>query len=334
MNVFTSREKRLIPNDLRVVEQKLSIQLPLELKEHYLQLNGGIPSHFVWFDLIGKTEPVEIQKFLPVRYCRKQGDNPAFTLEGIAAAQWASQQLPRHYLPFALDFANNYICVERASGSVCHVDRARWRADLSPQENWVATTRHLARSFDNFVLNLQLPARQATVPEPPPMTAVELPAENVFRHCERPMMDWDFALVEATLSLRLPDAFKSHYRRYNGGVPDHARWLDPTGSISKLEVAHFLPLLPPPGQGDGAMLTVLGAAEHGWETGRLPRKLLAFASDRGGKHLCLDRIDSQVFLVDAISALDGSMIQLAKREPARPLLVASSFQEFLDGLQA
>jgi hypothetical protein len=111
LNKFTKCEKSLIEGDLLAVEQALKIKLPKDLKQHYLQYNGGKPEKPLLVHPNGDYDDIEIRDFIPIRYAEKFGDDPDYTAEGRAREGWADKTLPGDLFPIAFDWGGNYFCV-------------------------------------------------------------------------------------------------------------------------------------------------------------------------------------------------------------------------------
>ena len=86
---FSDCEKKLSKNDIKLVQQDLNISLPDSFTSHYLKFNGGTPSKSIWIDKKGEFDENEVRDFLSILYFKEKGDNPDFTLNGIAKEQWA-----------------------------------------------------------------------------------------------------------------------------------------------------------------------------------------------------------------------------------------------------
>jgi len=149
MNRFTKCEKQLIPQDIREVENKLSLKLPKELKSHYLKSNGGVPDKKCWWqdDYIY----FEVVKFRPIKYVNGEINDDNFkTLESTYLSRTAQKVIPKNYLPFAYDLGNNYFCLNTDTNDVYIVFM-----DLgNPMEN-PDSFRKLTNGFQNFIDNLE-----------------------------------------------------------------------------------------------------------------------------------------------------------------------------------
>lgn len=331
MNTFNKCEKRLTTHDLRQVEQKLSIQLPEEVKQHYLRFNGGTPANSIWTDPAGTSAPIEVSSFFPIRYRKSHGDDPDFTMEGIAREEWADQRLPRTCLPFAIDCIGNYICVNRVSWSVCYVDRDAWSDERSPEENWAANTRDLARSFDVFVDGLKPEEKTVEPPRPMPPAPAGPKIDNTFAQSGPALTERDFLLVEQDMRIKLPGELKRHYQAFNGGIPAKSVWFDASGEWDYLEVAQFLPLLSPPGKDDNPALSVAACMRQAWDGGSLLPSLIPFATDWGGNYFCINHTNGKVCYV--VRDVWSDNLTAQKNMEVNTRYLAASLPQFVDGLQ-
>jgi hypothetical protein len=153
-NRFTKCEKSLVENDLLAVEQALGIKLPEDLKQHYLQYNGGKPEKVLWVYPNGEYDDIEVRDFMPIRYAEKFGDDPDFTAEGTANEGWTQDTLPRNLFPIALDWGGNYFCVNHENGGVYYFIRDVWSDNLSVEKNLQVNTRFVTSSLSEFVCSL------------------------------------------------------------------------------------------------------------------------------------------------------------------------------------
>ena len=152
---FYDCEKSLTEHDLAQAEHTLSATLPDSFKAHYLKYNGGTPARTL-FDAGGSgCDDIEISDFIPIRYTQAFADDPDFTLEGRAAAEWARNEIPPALIPFALDWGGNYICLEKDSGKIAYYVRDVWSDKLSREANFQSNTRPLADTFPAFLARLR-----------------------------------------------------------------------------------------------------------------------------------------------------------------------------------
>ncbi len=150
-NEFTKCEKILTEADIETVEMELGIRFPDEVKRHYLRFNGGRPERTLWVYPAGDYDDVEVRDFIPMRYAKKFGDDPAFTAEGRAREGWAEKKLPTTLFPFAFDWGGNYFCINLENGEVSYFVRDVWSENISVEKNLEINTKPVTTSFESFV---------------------------------------------------------------------------------------------------------------------------------------------------------------------------------------
>ncbi|HVV34423.1 MAG TPA: SMI1/KNR4 family protein [Vitreimonas sp.] len=99
--MFANTYPKLSEVDLDAVEQRLGVALPDDLRDIYLQFNGGRPLRNVFRSA---SEEYDIQQFLAMKYA---DDNSSFegTYEDLAKG---NQFFPKGMIPFAVDDAGDY----------------------------------------------------------------------------------------------------------------------------------------------------------------------------------------------------------------------------------
>ena len=70
--MFNNLSKPITENDIREIEQKLGIDIPTQLAQHYLKYNGGRSEKNYMFSEISGIETI-VQVFLPMKYNKKKG---------------------------------------------------------------------------------------------------------------------------------------------------------------------------------------------------------------------------------------------------------------------
>ncbi|MFJ8088898.1 SMI1/KNR4 family protein [Lysinibacillus sp. NPDC095746] len=140
--MFIECSTELTISDLNDVETKLGFNLPEELKEHYLQFNGGIPVKPCYYaqDIDLETE---IAAFSSMKY-----KNSSTLLEESYLDFINRGALPKKYLPFANDWGGNLFCMDLETGNVVLI----WM-DLG--EVTERCINFLSNSFETFINNLE-----------------------------------------------------------------------------------------------------------------------------------------------------------------------------------
>ncbi|WP_049973836.1 SMI1/KNR4 family protein [Azospirillum sp. B4] len=135
----------------------------------------------------------------------------------------------------------------------------------------------------------------------------------------------EMAEIESGLQFKMPKAFKEHYARYNGGVPESPNFDPEDDDLESLEVSEFLPLKYP--TDDDRTLEKTYASLVARDV--LPDDLLPFALDWGGNFFCLDR-DGQVYFYTTDSWRPNLSNDENKKRSRK--LICGSFSDFLAGL--
>ena len=53
-----------------------------------------------------------------MKYSKQFEDDPDFTLEGRTINEWELNELPINLIPFAFDWGENYLCLEKKVGKL------------------------------------------------------------------------------------------------------------------------------------------------------------------------------------------------------------------------
>ena len=151
---FTDTEEQLTEQDMRLIEQDLGVTIPSQLRAHYLGLNGGTPEKTVFCDKSGSYDGVEIRDFIPMLYNKSFEDAPEYTLNGTAKLEWMENTLPKHLLPFAMDWGGNYICINLTTEEIVYFVRDVWIDSLTTEKNFQRNTRLMCSSFNELLESL------------------------------------------------------------------------------------------------------------------------------------------------------------------------------------
>jgi hypothetical protein len=107
-NEFGNTAHPLNSEELDRILHELGINVPDELKRHYLAFNGGSPKKCLFND--GETIYV-VQEFLPVKYAP-----PGFRFEDVVRDLKQERKVfPEHLIPFANDPGGDYFCISNDS---------------------------------------------------------------------------------------------------------------------------------------------------------------------------------------------------------------------------
>jgi len=107
---FQGCERAITDSDLDAVERRLGINLPLDLRQHYLHFNGGrpVPSFYLFDGGVYKVE-----KFPPIKYGKQE-----LTFEATyARLVLGNDDFPENLIPFAYDPGGEFFCYSVAKSS-------------------------------------------------------------------------------------------------------------------------------------------------------------------------------------------------------------------------
>lgn len=140
--MFMECSTQLTISDVNDVETILGFKLPQQLKEHYLQFNGGVPVKPCFYAQEVDLE-TEIAEFSPIKH-----KNSSKLLEERYLDLINRNALPNRYLPFANDWGGNLFCIDLENDSVVLI----WM-DLG--EVTERSINFLSNNFVTFINNLE-----------------------------------------------------------------------------------------------------------------------------------------------------------------------------------
>lgn len=111
--MFSMMSKKLTIEDIRKIEVQIGLKLPLQLVEHYLQYNGGVPDRTYFYSEEADIE-TNVQTFLPFRYVNEIG----ITIEDRYVDYRNRKIMPEKLLPFASDAGGNKFCIDIETGQI------------------------------------------------------------------------------------------------------------------------------------------------------------------------------------------------------------------------
>ena len=108
MSIITNRFKHsgkvLNNNDFIQIESKYNFKFPKEVKELYMEFNGGEPEKYIYIDEDG--DDYVVQKILSIKYSEKFTN----TLEGYIESFRRDNIIPNWLIPFGYDPGGNIYC--------------------------------------------------------------------------------------------------------------------------------------------------------------------------------------------------------------------------------
>ncbi len=109
-NAVTTTYPAVTDRDIDALEQRIGEKLPPELRQHYLENNGGQLTHRECQSADGID--FHLHEFLPI-----VGPNRGFDL-AFDVARRDPGFMPNNLLPFAIDEGGAYFCLRRPDGHV------------------------------------------------------------------------------------------------------------------------------------------------------------------------------------------------------------------------
>lgn len=145
-----------------------------------------------------------------------------------------------------------------------------------------------------------------------------------FDKFEKEITQDDILFVEQSLGVRLPEAFKAHYLKCNGGDIKNAFFVDKSGQLDKIDDIRFISFLYSKAFKDAPVFSLPGRIKEEWENAEVPTSLVPFSFAQMGTisaYLCINHQDEKVYFFNR------------DVDDYQPVLIASSFNEFLGNLE-
>lgn len=136
---FINQSRSLKIEDILEIEEKLGIKIPKDLKEFYLQSNGGEIEYdrCIFIDRDGND--YNIKTFLPMKYKRMEDD---ILLEELTIYFTDNKLLPSNFLVFAIDWGAFPFCYNMDNNAIYFYDLG------------TSKVLFLANSIKDFLTNL------------------------------------------------------------------------------------------------------------------------------------------------------------------------------------
>jgi len=147
--MFQRLARAINEQDIREIEHSLEITIPVEVREHYVEQNGGVPEPNCWYP--EDDEPLCIARFLPMKYPGKADD---LTVESVYRKGISKDYLIKNLVPFAVDWGTNFFCFNER-GDVYFYAMDAWSGKLSTEENKRKAAKFLVGSFREFIAGLK-----------------------------------------------------------------------------------------------------------------------------------------------------------------------------------
>ena len=112
-NEFSDSMNPISDDDIRYFNEFTHVKIPQPIVALYMIYNGGTPEKSYFYSEVADIE-ITINTFLPIKYKNKTG----YTMESMYLKFVSEKVFPAYYLPFAIDWGSNLICVNLNSGEI------------------------------------------------------------------------------------------------------------------------------------------------------------------------------------------------------------------------
>ncbi|MEB6587841.1 SMI1/KNR4 family protein [Pseudomonas asiatica] len=139
--------------DIDGLESEVGVKLPLEFRELYMSFNGGAPSREFWTE-DENYEPIRVEDFKSIA-CEGalDGDDTKY-IGGCFRLMVSRNVLPSHLVPFAVDEAGNFICLDKEGGRVIYFAVDIFQSNVDMCINHINAQKILSSSFRMFIDSL------------------------------------------------------------------------------------------------------------------------------------------------------------------------------------
>lgn len=148
MNGFDYSENSVSADEIDQAENEMGLKIPLSLRSHFLQCNGGVPKKSWWES--DEWEPLSVGEFMPIKYPIDSDT----TLEKTYIRTAKKNILPEDFVPFATDWGGNFFCID-AVGAIFFYAMDAWSGSCSLEENKRNATRFLCGNLPDFIDGLK-----------------------------------------------------------------------------------------------------------------------------------------------------------------------------------
>lgn len=152
--VLMRPEKEIERSSIAGLEKLVGFKLPASFVQLYLKSNGGIPSRS-WVVTEDGYEPMQISDFKTIFFEGAENASDTGFIEGCYKLMCERHVIPHTLLPFATDDGGNFFCLDMLNGCVVFYAVDTFREDVSMAANQIAAQRMVAKSFDQFIAELE-----------------------------------------------------------------------------------------------------------------------------------------------------------------------------------
>lgn len=143
----------ILGSDIDALELEVGISFPAEFRALYLSFNGGSPSREFWAQ-DENYEPIRIEDFKSVAGDGVADRGQTKYIGGCYRLMVERDVLPAHLVPFAVDEAGNFICLNKHGGEVVYFAVDVFQPDVDVHINHINAQKILSSSFPGFIQSL------------------------------------------------------------------------------------------------------------------------------------------------------------------------------------
>lgn len=142
-----------------------------------------------------------------------------------------------------------------------------------------------------------------------------------FYKCEKAITEIDLINIEKRLDTKLPEDFKTHYLKFNGGEPEKTLWIDKDNRFENIEIRDFISFLYNQDFKDDPAFSLPERVIEEWENKEVLVNLIPFAMDWLGNYICINKKDHKIHYFDR------------DKEPQISTLISPTFRAFIEILE-
>lgn len=139
--------------DIDNLESEIGMQVPADFRGLYLSFNGGTPNREFWAG-DENYEPIRIEDFKSIASAEIVDKDETKYIGGCFNLMVHRNVLPAHLVPFAVDEAGNFICLDKEGGSVIYFAVDVFQSDIDMRINHINAQKMLSSSFRVFIDSL------------------------------------------------------------------------------------------------------------------------------------------------------------------------------------
>ncbi|MBO9551032.1 MAG: SMI1/KNR4 family protein [Pseudomonas sp.] len=129
------------------------MRFPAEFRALYLTFNGGEPNRTFWAE-DENYEPIRVEDFKSIASGGAVDNDETKCIGGCFRFMVSRNVLPTHLVPFAVDEAGNFICLDKNEGKVIYFAVDIFQPGIDMHLNHINAQRILSLSFHEFIESL------------------------------------------------------------------------------------------------------------------------------------------------------------------------------------